>query len=57
MDIVTTVNIKNNLLDKMINTKQELNISLNKIVSLLLYKASNSRRKLKAVLDFRPKRG
>jgi len=45
MDIVTTVNIRNDLLDKMISTKQELNISLNKIVRLLLSKALNWRNK------------
>ena len=45
MDIVTTVNIRTDLLNKMISRKQELNISLNKIVSILLAKALNWSRK------------
>lgn len=39
MNIITTVNIRTDLLDKMIYSKQKLNISLNKIVYILLSKA------------------
>lgn len=45
MNIITTVNIRDDLLTRMKTRKQELNISLNKIVNFLLLKALNWRKK------------